>query len=42
MEWRGIMAEDAAVKVSFLDTETHIKFLQSYRSGVPQYDLALV
>lgn len=41
MEWRGLMTENAAVQKSFLDTETHIKFLQSFRSGVPEYDLIM-
>lgn len=41
MEWRKLMTEDSAVKKSFLDTNTHINYLQSYRSGVPEYDLIL-
>lgn len=41
MEWRNVMSEDAAVKKSFLDADTHVKYLQSYRSGIPEYDLIL-
>lgn len=38
MEWRNAMREDPAVKNSMLDTEVHIKYLQSRRAGIPDYD----
>jgi len=41
MEWRTLMRDDAAVKKSYIDTETHIKYVQSYRAGIPDYDLAV-
>ncbi|XP_022906175.1 pyrimidodiazepine synthase-like [Onthophagus taurus] len=39
MEWKNRMNEDTAVKKTFIDTETHIKFVQSHRAGIPEYDL---
>ncbi|KAJ3662701.1 hypothetical protein Zmor_007036 [Zophobas morio] len=39
MEWRKMMMEDEAVKKSCCDVNTHIKYLQSYRAGIPDYDL---
>ncbi|RZB40725.1 glutathione S-transferase omega-1, partial [Asbolus verrucosus] len=41
MEWRKIMTEDEAVKKSYCNLDTHIKYLQSYRAGVPDYDLII-
>lgn len=35
------MKDDPAVKKSYLETETHIKYVQSYRCGIPEYDLIL-
>ncbi|GLV33777.1 sepia [Carabus blaptoides fortunei] len=39
MEWRNAMRDDPAVKCSILDTEVHIKYLQSRRAGIPDYDI---
>lgn len=39
MEWSKIMMEDEAVKKSYCDVSTHIQYLQSYKAGVPNYDL---
>lgn len=41
MAWRLTMTDDVAVKKSFLETDKHIKYLQSYRAGIPEYDLIL-
>ncbi|KAJ8937133.1 hypothetical protein NQ318_019395 [Aromia moschata] len=41
MEWRIRMAEEPTVKKSLLDSDYHIKYLQSYRAGMPDYDLIL-
>jgi pyrimidodiazepine synthase len=39
MDWRKIMMEDETVKKSCCDVNTHIKYLQSHRAGLPDYDL---
>lgn len=41
MEWRNRMSEETTVKKSLLDSDYHIKYLQSYRAGRPDYDLIL-
>ncbi|KAF5289957.1 hypothetical protein FQR65_LT11704 [Abscondita terminalis] len=41
MDWRTLMRDDPAVKKSYINTETHIKYVQSYRAGVPDYDLEI-
>lgn len=41
MEWRNRMFEDPTVKKSLLDSDFHVKYLQSYRAGMPDYDLIL-
>ncbi|EFA00963.1 pyrimidodiazepine synthase [Tribolium castaneum] len=41
MEWRKVMVEDEAVKKSWCSANTHIKYLQSSRAGVPNYDLLI-
>ncbi|VEN48227.1 unnamed protein product [Callosobruchus maculatus] len=41
MEWRRRMTEEPTVKRSMLDSDYHIKYLQSYRAGMPDYDLIL-
>ncbi|KAJ8978949.1 hypothetical protein NQ317_009345 [Molorchus minor] len=41
MEWRQKMTEEHTVKRSLLDSDFHIKYLQSYRAGMPDYDLIL-
>lgn len=41
MEWRNRMSEDPTVKKSLLESDFHIKYLQSYRAGMPDYDLIL-
>ncbi|CAH1187574.1 unnamed protein product [Phyllotreta striolata] len=41
MEWRNHMTEDTVVKKSLLHSDYHIKYLQSYRAGMPDYDLIL-
>ncbi|KAJ8973793.1 hypothetical protein NQ317_002794 [Molorchus minor] len=35
------MTEEHTVKRSLLDSDFHIKYLQSYRAGMPDYDLIL-
>lgn len=35
------MKDDPAVKVSYLNTEIHLKYMQSRMAGTPQYDLLL-
>lgn len=37
--WRKAMKEDPAVKEYYLSTEVHIKFVQSYMEGSPNYDI---
>ena len=39
MEWRTLMRDDPAVKKSYIDSTTHMKYMQSYRAGAPDYDL---
>lgn len=39
LEWRTAMKEDPAVRGSFLDVETHAKYIRSRIAGTPQYDL---
>lgn len=39
IKWRSLMKEDPAVKVSYIDGETHSKYIQSRRAGAPDYDL---
>lgn len=39
-DWIGLMKDDPAVKVTYLDGETHAKFLRSRHSGNPDYDMA--
>ncbi|KAG5869666.1 Pyrimidodiazepine synthase, partial [Gonioctena quinquepunctata] len=41
MEWRSYMTEETTIKKSMLDSEFHVKYLQSYRAGMPDYDLIL-
>ncbi|XP_072383094.1 pyrimidodiazepine synthase-like [Diabrotica undecimpunctata] len=41
MEWRNQMTEETTVKKSLLHSDYHIKYLQSYRAGMPDYDLIL-
>ncbi|XP_017779208.1 PREDICTED: pyrimidodiazepine synthase-like isoform X2 [Nicrophorus vespilloides] len=41
MEWKNAMIEDNSVKKTYLDTNMHIKFLQSLRAGMPECDLIL-
>ncbi|CAH1098966.1 unnamed protein product [Psylliodes chrysocephalus] len=41
MEWRVQMTDDTIVKKSLLHSDYHIKYLQSYRAGMPDYDLIL-
>ncbi|XP_076649059.1 pyrimidodiazepine synthase [Halictus rubicundus] len=38
-EWRSAMKENSAVKISYLNTEVHAKYMQSRLAGTPQYDL---
>lgn len=35
------MLLDEAVQRNFLDADTHIKYVQSYRCGIPDYDQIL-
>uniref|UniRef100_A0A336KBC7 CSON007035 protein n=1 Tax=Culicoides sonorensis TaxID=179676 RepID=A0A336KBC7_CULSO len=39
IEWRDNMANDPAVKASFLSAENHLKFLETRRTGKPNYDI---
>ncbi|XP_015586092.1 pyrimidodiazepine synthase [Cephus cinctus] len=39
LEWRTAMKEDPAVRGSYLDTETHAKYIRSRLAGSPQYDM---
>ncbi|CAL1686056.1 unnamed protein product [Lasius platythorax] len=39
LEWKTAMKEDPAVRGSFLDVETHAKYIRSHIAGTPQYDL---
>ncbi|CAG9816043.1 unnamed protein product [Phaedon cochleariae] len=41
MEWRNRMTEETTVKKSLLDSDFHVKYLQSYRAGMPDYDIIL-
>lgn len=41
LEWKTRMANENTVKKSFLDSEYHIKYLQSQRAGKPDCDLIL-
>ncbi|XP_050297766.1 pyrimidodiazepine synthase-like [Anthonomus grandis grandis] len=41
MEWSRRMSEEPSVKRSMMDSDTHIKYLQSYRAGRPDYDMIL-
>ncbi|KAL1518206.1 hypothetical protein ABEB36_001867 [Hypothenemus hampei] len=41
MEWCRKMSEEPSVKKSLMDPDTHIKYLQSYRAGRPDYDTIL-
>ncbi|XP_018576746.1 pyrimidodiazepine synthase [Anoplophora glabripennis] len=41
MEWRNRMSDDPTVKRSLLDSDFHVKYLQSHRAGMPDYDLIL-
>ncbi|KAJ8933206.1 hypothetical protein NQ314_014153 [Rhamnusium bicolor] len=41
MEWRHRMTDEITVRKSLLDSDYHIKYLQSYRAGMPDYDLIL-
>jgi len=39
LEWRSAMKKDAAVKVSCLEPEIHVKYMKSRATGTPQYDI---
>ncbi|XP_055385286.1 pyrimidodiazepine synthase-like isoform X2 [Condylostylus longicornis] len=39
LEWRDLMKNNEAVKRSYLDGETHAKYMKSYRTGTPDYDM---
>lgn len=41
VNWRERMLEDSVVKKNYLDIETHGKFINSFRAGVPDYDILL-
>ncbi|XP_046468363.1 pyrimidodiazepine synthase isoform X1 [Neodiprion pinetum] len=41
LEWRSAMKEDEAVKGSYLDGETHAKFIRSRQAGSAQYDFLI-
>lgn len=39
IKWRDDMTKDPAVKTSFLSGENHLKFLETRRTGHPNYDI---
>ncbi|KRT80639.1 Glutathione S-transferase [Oryctes borbonicus] len=39
VEWKLLMRDDPAVQKTLMDTDCHIKFIQSHRAGIPEYDL---
>ncbi|XP_011499678.1 PREDICTED: pyrimidodiazepine synthase-like [Ceratosolen solmsi marchali] len=39
LEWKLAMKDDFGVKGSYLDLETHAKYIRSHQAGSPQYDL---
>nr|UUB32726.1 glutathione S-transferase GSTo1 [Dendroctonus valens] len=41
LEWCRRMSEEPSVKKSLMESDTHIKYLQSYRAGRPDYDMIL-
>ncbi|XP_066147819.1 pyrimidodiazepine synthase-like [Euwallacea fornicatus] len=41
LEWCKRMTHEAIVKRSMMDSDMHIKYLQSYRAGRPDYDMIL-
>jgi len=41
LEWCKRMTHEPSVKRSMMDSDTHIKYLQSYRAGRPDYDMIL-
>ncbi|KAL7298222.1 hypothetical protein TKK_0009212 [Trichogramma kaykai] len=38
LQWKNAMKEDPGVKKSYLDSETHAKYMKSRQAGSPQYD----
>lgn len=40
LEWKDLMKQDPAVKVSILSGENHYEFYKSYVSGKPDFDLS--
>lgn len=41
LEWSRRISEEPSVRRSIMDSDTHIKYLQSYRAGRPDYDMIL-
>lgn len=41
LEWCRRMTIEPSVKHSLMESDTHIKYLQSYRAGRPDYDMIL-
>ncbi|CAH1124876.1 unnamed protein product [Ceutorhynchus assimilis] len=41
LEWCKRMTEESTIKRSMMESATHIKYLQSYRAGRPDYDMIL-
>ncbi|KAK8733801.1 hypothetical protein OTU49_006486, partial [Cherax quadricarinatus] len=39
LSWMDFMKNDAAVKVSFISPENHLKFINSHLEGRPDYDM---
>lgn len=39
IKWRDLMITDPAVKCSYLDGETHAKYMRGRREGTPDYDM---
>ncbi|XP_060520187.1 pyrimidodiazepine synthase-like [Cylas formicarius] len=41
MDWSQRMSEESVVRRSMMDSITHVRYLQSYRAGMPDYDMIL-
>lgn len=38
-EWKIAMKDHPAVRGTFLETEVHAKYIKSYMTGIPDYDM---
>lgn len=39
IEWRDVMKNDKAVKASIITAEQHFRFLETRKTGHPNYDM---